>query len=149
MKRLQRKDNWETILSEFIADRVESKLQWGKSDCASIACDMILSITGEDTAYWFRNKYSSPTMAYTLLKDFADGGLIEAIEKLTKEFNMKEWPSPAFAQRGDIVYSEIETCMGGVRGTLGFIGMNGSIVIPGKERLEFIPIEKGLRAWKV
>jgi hypothetical protein len=149
MKRLQRIDGWERLLGLFIADHVESELVWGKNDCCLFACNSILTITGTDTATDFRNKYSTKDKAYKLLKEFAGNGLLETVEKLTKEFSMQEWPSPMFAQRGDLVYSEVETCLGGIRGTLGIVGMNGSIAIPGKDRLEFLPISKGARAWRV
>ena len=146
---MKRVESWEKILAKFIEDRVESELVWGVQDCCLFACDSILSITGEDVAGFFRGKYSTKEKAYELLFEFAGGGLLETVEKITDQFKMIRHPSIFYAQRGDVIYSEIETCLGGIRGTLGIMGMNGSIVIPGKDRLEFIPLEKGLIAWKV
>jgi len=149
MMRLERISGWESKLGDFISSRVDSPLAWGKNDCCLFACDSIEVITGTDPAEWFRGKYSTKEEAYKLLKEFAGGGLIEVVGRLTKEHSMLQLSSPFYAQRGDLVYSEVDVCLGGVMGTLGVVGMNGMIAIPGKDKLEFLPIEKGHIAWKV
>jgi hypothetical protein len=146
---MRRVDGWEIKLHEYITRNREASVQWGEMDCCMFACDCIKEITGIDTAEWFRGKYKSKQKAYSLLKEFGGGDLLATVEILTKQFELKEWARPSFAQRGDLVYSEIETCLGGVRGTLGIVGFNGSICIPGKSKLEMIPIERAKTAWKI
>lgn len=143
-------EDWPTILNDFFIERLAQPFEWGVNDCCLYACDAIYKMTGQDTAYFFRDKYKTKSEAYKLLKEFSGGGLILAVEKLTAEFNMPEYDNPLFAQRGDLVYCELESVIGGVRGMLGIISPNGtSAAIPGKTGLQYITINKVLRAWKV
>lgn len=146
MKRL---NNWEARLKQFIDQRKNRKLSWGVTDCALVACDHILNITGIDTATKFRAKYSTKEEAYKLLEEFAGGGLINTVEKLTKHYKFEEWKNPMLAQRGDLVYCEIPTASVCPQGTLGFVDLNGNIVVAGKNKLVFLTLDKAKRAWKI
>lgn len=149
MNKLKRFQDWNSRLEGYIVENKNKGIEWGKFDCCLFVCNCIQAMTGVDTAYFFRGKYSDKEKAHELLKEFSGGEILSTVEKIAKEFSIEKLPSPLFAQRGDIVYCNIETCLGGVHGTLGIISNNGMIAIPGKDKIEFLGIEKAEIAWKI
>mgnify|MGYP003635745631 CR=1 FL=1 len=145
---MTRFEGWETILTKFIVSRSNEKFKWGKHDCCLFACDGIEAITGDDSAYMFRDKYKDKTGAYSLLKDFSGGGLEETAECLAEEFGMDE-VSKSFAGRGDVALCNVPTVINEELPTLGIIGMSGDIYIAGTRRLQVFSKESGFRFWKV
>ncbi len=143
-----RLEGWEKKLEELIRERSNSPFNYGSIDCCLFACDAVEAITGRDPGEWFRGKYKSQKEAYRLLKEFADGEILETAEKITSALGMPEI-HPNFAQRGDVVYCKIETLRLGLNYTLGILSINGQIAVPGKNGLEFYPLERGIKAWKV
>ena len=145
---LIRVDGWETRLDEFITSRINKRFVWGEHDCALFACDAIKEITSIDVAYWFRNKYRNKSTAYELLKDFGGGGLLETVQKLSKEFDMPEIKM-SFAGRGDWVLCNVQTAINEELPTLGIIGMSEKIYIAGTTQLQIFNKDVGVKFWKV
>lgn len=108
--RRRRVQGWEAALARFLSDRAEQPFEWGRSDCCLFACDGILALTGLDPAAWFRGRYADMRGAAAALREFSDGGALEAVaERIAREQGFDEIPLP-FVQRGDCVL--IETSQG-------------------------------------
>jgi hypothetical protein len=145
---LIRVDGWETRLDEFITSRLNKRFGWGENDCALFSCDAIKEITNIDIAYWFRGKYRNKFTAYELLKEFGSGGLLETVQKLSKEFDMPEIDK-SFAGRGDWVLCNVPTVINEELPTLGIIGMSEKIYIAGTSQLQIFDKDIGVKYWKV
>lgn len=104
----RRAQGWEIRLADFIAARMSSPFVWGVSDCCLFACDAILEVRGVDPAAWFRGRYSDHRGAALALREFSDGGDLEAAaEKIALEQGFDEIAS-AWMQRGDCVLIETD-----------------------------------------
>lgn len=106
--RRRRVNAWEARLVDFLIARATTPFKWGASDCCLFACDAINAISGEDPAAWFRGRYDDHRGAVLALREFSDGGDLEAVaEKIALEQGFDEIP-PAFMQRGDCVLIETD-----------------------------------------
>jgi hypothetical protein len=109
--------------------------------------DGIKAITGVDIASDFRGKYSTEEEAFALIK-FLTGGTTaaDAAAFCAKKHNLKEWPRPLCAQRGDLVAFKAPS------GFLvsGLVHLNGRhVVAMGHDGLYRFPISGIDRAWHV
>ena len=145
---MERVSGWEIRLDNFINSKLNERFNWGTHDCTSFACDGIKEITSIDVAYWFRGKYQNKSIAYELLQEFGGGGLLETVEKLSKEFNIPEIDKP-FAGRGDWVLCNVPTVINEELPTLGIIGMSEKIYIAGTTQLQIFNKDVGVKFWKV
>tara|TARA_B100000686_G_C16621135_1_gene879294 strand:- start:81 stop:551 length:471 start_codon:yes stop_codon:yes gene_type:complete len=141
---MERRENWEHFLSEFIFKRKDCPFEYGKNDCCLFVADAVEVMTGIDTAEDFRFQYKGKKEAYNLLYRFSGGYILETVRKLTKAYGMPEI-KPGFASRGDVVL--IDGLMGEA---LGIVDMSGTkIVVPGKKGLTAFPFEVIKKAWRV
>jgi len=145
---MERIEGWEIKLDDFINSRQNQKFVWGTHDCALFACDSIKEITGVDPAYFFRGKYETKDEAYSLLKEFAGGGLEETVEKLSLDLGFEE-VKEKFASRGDWVLCNVPTVINEELPTLGIIGLTEMIHIAGTRQLQIFEKTSGVRFWKV
>jgi len=139
-----RYSNWESRLALHI-DTIRNKpFCWGDHDCALMAADCALAITGTDFAAEFRGKYSTEQEAYDLIQQYAGGGLMALAEKIATEFNLLE-VKKSFAQRGDIVLAEDDG-----RNTLGVINLSGrGVLLPSVDGMVTRSLECVKRAWRI
>ena len=145
---MERVSGWEIRLDNFINTRKNEKFKWGTHDCALFSCDAIKQITSIDVAYWFRGKYKNKYGAYSLLKRFAGGGLLETVQKLSEEFDMPEI-NMGFAGRGDWVMCNVPTVINEELPTLGIIGMSNNVYVAGTNQLQMFEKDIGIKFWKV
>jgi len=108
------------------------------------AVGCIQVVTGKDTAAFFRGKYADEQTAYSLIRQFAGGGLVEMVEKATAEFGFAE-VGKNFAQRADLVLYNNDG-----HDTLGVMDFSGRFVmIAGKAGVIKLPPENIKRAWRI
>ena len=120
---MQRLNNWEQLLAEFIAKNKNTSFQWGVFDCCLFACDAVLTITGVDMAQDFRGKYTTAKEAYEFVKNFAGDGLAELVAKRAQELGITEI-KPLLAQRGDVVLVNKDG-----HDSLGIVGLDGRFAL--------------------
>lgn len=140
---MKRKEGWEKIFNDHVEEHRELKREWGKNDCCLSIVSWILKATGVDTSLSFNWSYKTKKEAYELLSKYA-GGFDQAIDKLTKEFEMPECPV-LMAGRGDI---GIASGNGG--NALGIVGPTGRhLLIQGKEGWDEVPMKSVIKTWRV
>ena len=142
---MQRKETWVTDLYAFVRSRKDTPYEWGTNDCCSFPCDAILAMTGTDVYEEFRGKYVTEAEAGAVLQEVVGStDKVDAIEYITKKFEMKEIPVP-FAQRGDVVL------LNGDEGVaLGIVHLDGvNVAAVAGDGLHRVPIKFATRAWKV
>mgnify|MGYP003154361337 CR=1 FL=1 len=145
---MERIEGWEIKLDDFIKSRQNKKFEWGIHDCALFSYDAVREMAGIDVACYFRGKYKTKDGAYSLLKEFAGGGLEDTAEKLAKQFGLKEIEL-GFVGRGDLALCNVPTAINEELPTLGVVGMTEKIHIPGTRQLQVFEKTSGVRFWKV
>jgi len=141
---MERRENWEHFLSEFLFKRKNSSFRYGRNDCCLFVADAIEKMTGVDPAWEFRGKYKTKSGAKHLLLQFAGGNILETVKRLTISYGMPEI-SINFAGRGDIALVN-----GEMGDALGVIDMTGEkVAIPGRKGLVFFPTIAIKKAWRV
>lgn len=132
--------NWPTLLTAALEPRWRETHEWGRNDCALLACDAVLAITGVDLAAEVRGRYWTEQEARALLKELTGGGgLAEYAEKIAAVHNLESvsWQE---LRRGDIGF--LETPDGGA---LGVVWPSGRLVVPGN----MLPARMAIRGWKI
>ncbi len=89
---MQRKDNWEKNFYDCLKEMAAQPWKWGQHDCAIMAANVIMAMTGVDLAEKVRGKYKTKRGAAGLIA--RAGGLVGLIDC--------EIINPTFAQRGDL-----------------------------------------------
>jgi hypothetical protein len=142
---LQRTENWEVLLHDFLTERIDKPFEWGMNDCALFTCDCIQALTGTDVATEFRGNYIDEKSAFKIMKKIAGSPTVEAVaDYVTKQFEMPE-VKPLLAQRGDVVL--IEGSEGLALGIVHMDGIHAVFVSP--DGLKKLPVRQALRAWRV
>lgn len=146
---MRRYANWPDRLICFLADRDRTPLKWGKSDCSLFACDAINAMNGSDPGHWFRERYETKKQAFKLLKQFAGGGLTEAVEKIAKEMDYPEIPTEK-ANSGDMVLIDVENVHPDAYGLTAAIMVCPEVAIAqGKDNLVYVDDPDIKRAWTI
>ena len=141
---MERRENWEHFLDEFIFKRQNSTFQYGSNDCGLFVADCVERITGVDIAEEFRGRYSTKNGCYQLLKEFSGGGVDETFQKLSKSYGFHEI-NTNYAGRGDIVLVE-----GEMGDAVGIVDMTGEqVAIPARKGLIYFPMIAIIKAWRV
>ena len=151
---LQRFPAWPELLEKFINRRAEQPFAWGTNDCATLACDAVLAMTGTDIAEPLRGGYTSALGAARRMRDFikkrsqkalAEALRLEAVAVvIAREWLIDEVPILE-AQRGDIALLDTE-----LGAALGVVSLNGwEILAPGTEGLMRLPLRSASRAWRI
>ena len=131
-----RRDNWPSLLAQFIEARREQPFAWGSNDCCIFAANWVETCTGVDHALAWRGRYSSGLGAARFL-DEAGG-----VEALVDALGLQR-VAPQLAGRGDIVAQETGRGM-----TLG-ICLGETTVFVAKTGLVFGPISNVETAWRI
>jgi hypothetical protein len=134
-------------LDAFIDARRTVPFEYFAHDCAHIAAEWVQECTGRDVLVDLRGP-DAPLGRRSLLAALrtvkAAGGFIQAGSQRLGPF------LPALmAQRGDVVLVLSGGKVGHVRGYSFGICTGPHIVCPGNERLEFLPLDQGVAAWRV
>jgi Domain of unknown function (DUF6950) len=122
--KLVRRDNWQTILHNYLMTRLATPFRYGAFDCCLFVCDCIHAMTGVDPAERFRGKYETRCEALELINAETGRYSIRSIAlKISAEYEM-ERVSPMLAHRGD-------ACL--VRRTgdwsLGIVALDGQTIL--------------------
>lgn len=128
-------------LHAAVAARRRQPFQWGETDCAFLACDLVMAATGVDYAAPFRGRYRTAAGAARALRRFAGGGLEAAAEKITRDNGLEEVP-PLMAQRGDFVL--VDETEGPALG----VCLGPHIVAAGPAGTVLRPLAAARRAWR-
>ena len=146
---MRRYADWPDKLINFITKRDRTPLEWGKSDCSLFACDAINAMNGSDPGHWFRERYETKKQAFKLLKQFAGGGLTEAVEKIAKEMDYPEI-QPEKANSGDMVLIDVENIHPDAYGLTAAIMVCPEVAIAqGKDNLVYVDDPDIKRAWTI
>ncbi|HTN12513.1 MAG TPA: hypothetical protein VL154_16205 [Acetobacteraceae bacterium] len=135
----KRVPTWPERLAALIEERRHTPFVWGTHDCCLFAADAVLATTGADPAAEWRGRYDSEAEALELL---GARGLEGTVADAMAAFGAPECPVLA-AQRGDVVLAT-----SGNEPLVG-VAFGSRIVVPGPERLVFLPLSAGSRAWAV
>ncbi|WP_143589608.1 DUF6950 family protein [Thalassospira mesophila] len=141
-KAVRRLPHWEMLLEGWHKVAGTRPFLWGKSDCCLTACDAVLAITGIDPAGELRGRCHDRRSAIRVMRDYAGGGVESTVVKAFAACGFADVP-PLFARRGDcgLVPSDdgpaLAVCMG------------KNWAAQGKDGLVYVPLQDGLRAWRV
>lgn len=133
-------------LGDFLLERADQPFIWGVRDCSLFAADAIYKMIGVDIASEFRGQYHDEKSAFRLIKKVTGGTTVaDAAAWCADQYDLKEWPNPKRAQRGDLAIVE-----NAGRLIAGIVHLNGSEVIALAESgLIRIPLTEIKRAWRV
>jgi hypothetical protein len=130
----------DAAIYQLVRDRITLSFEWGIRDCAMLAFDVILAITGKDPAPDLRGRYSTGEEAVALLRTL--GGL----EGIARD----RFGPPAEEMRdGDIVLLHRHLCIGPTA-DLGAFGVfwRGLIVAQAPRGIGYTRPEQVKRAWR-
>jgi len=106
-------------------------------------------MNGSDPGHWFRERYETKKQAFKLLKQFAGGGLTEAVEKIAKEMGYPEI-QPEKANSGDMVLIDVENIHPDAYGLTAAIMVCPEVAIAqGKDNLVYVDDPDIKRAWAI
>jgi len=129
--------NWEARLANYLKQIGSKPFVWGEHDCALMAANAVMAITGVDYASKWRGQYHDALGAARLLGE-------DGVEAPMKELGFQEI-DPAFAKRGDVVMFENDGRM-----ALGVIETSGVyIAAPGPNGLVMIKRDQAMKAWEI
>lgn len=140
---MKRARDWAVRLDAYIAAGQRAPFRRGRNDCCLFACGAIAAMTGVDPGAWFRGRYASAFGARFMLRQFAGGGLEEAVDKLAAELEAAEIPALS-ASRGDLC---LAGSLDGISGLGICLGPRAAFMTPAG--LAFVPITRVKRAWRI
>lgn len=137
---LARSQDWPERLAAFIDARRYAPFAWGTNDCATLAADAVLELTGVDPMASLRGTYGTEDEADGVIS--AAGGLEALADSLAAAAGLGAC-LPLFAQRGDVVLVEHGNIL-----ALGVV-TGDAVAVPGPDGLAFLPLRAAARAWAV
>ena len=118
---------------------------WGKHDCCYFACTGLV-VQGLQNPMIGVSAYRTARGAVKAIKNLG-GSLDTAATALALKVGLHE-VKPAFAGRGCVVLTEVETPEGLIEPALGLVGLNGTIAqFAGGTGLVWRPLADCRRAW--
>ncbi len=117
---LTRIDNWDAAFHAVLDDWAAAPFEYGSRDCALLAADVVLALTGTDFGAPFRGRYRSAAGSVRALRLYGAGDL-----PATLTAALGAPVHPAFAGRGDIVMlgGNAGVCTGGQSLFVGDAGL--------------------------
>ncbi|MCQ4575426.1 MAG: hypothetical protein NOU37_09310 [Candidatus Brocadiales bacterium] len=137
---MKRVEDWPERLDEYVESVKDKPFEYTMHDCCAFMAMAVIVITGVDVMKGLRT-YTDKQSAYRVIKDYAGGGVAEAVEKAMSDHGFQEVP-PLMAQRGDVVLFQTE--LGDTTG----ICVGDRITAPGEKGLLFNPLTDIKRAWR-
>jgi hypothetical protein len=131
---MKRREDWAEQLADYLDARRDVPFAWGGNDCASFAAGAVEAMTGEAT------QIQQIESAAAYLHFLRDHGPLDAIVDDTLGERL---PSPAFAQRGDVVLLFVDE-----RATLG-VCIGTEAAAPGPDGMLAVPMTAARAAWRV
>lgn len=131
---MKRREDWAEQLAQYLDDRRDAAFAWGVQDCATFAAGAVRAMTGQTLDI---PRVESADAYARLVREH--GPLADQVAELLGA----PLPSPAFAQRGDVVLVAI-----GGRETLG-VCIGAEAAAPAAEGLLMVPMATASAAWRV
>ena len=144
---LTRTPHWDTReFHDWLLGNAETPYRYGTFDCCLMPADAIRSFTGVDLAADVRGRYTDVPSSLAVIAEVCGGNSTEdAVAWCAVKHELKEWPGPLFAQRGDLVLLEDAGRLIG-----GVVHLNGRhCVAAGVTGLKVLPLGAIRRAWKI
>jgi hypothetical protein len=136
-----RKENWASLLSEYIEKNMHKPFKRGSHDCAMFAVNCAHVMTGKDYAGDLRQVYKSREQAMEVLKG---KGFID-LEQVATDRLGEPYVFSVMAKRGDCV-----SVHGTEGAALAIVDLSGKqAVTTGKKGLEFHPMKSWVKAWSI
>lgn len=135
---MNRPDGWEIRLRELIESARHKPFAWGSHDCATFAIEDYKAMTGEPPAFlfeWHDQQGAEAILAARSLEDMGRAMFGEPLEG---------WMA---ARRGDIAL--VSTTFAEPLHIAFGIVTGGTVAVPGAECLQFVPLRKVLKSWRV
>lgn len=133
---LRRLPDWPERLADYLARSRTAVFAWGSTDCACFAAGDVLAITGCDV---LPGRWADRAEAVRILRE--QGGLVAAVDAA-----LPRLPSPAYAQRGDVVLVQASV----PRGRRWLAVCDGARAwAPGPAGLVAVPMTHAVHAWGV
>ena len=108
---LTKKNNWQILFNEFIAQNRFKVFKWGSWDCCKFSNAVIKAMTGEDLIPK-ELKWKNEKEAMQSIKNYG-GTLSKSIAKACKVKGVKQVPN-TFMQKGDLVVYKEESELVGI-----------------------------------
>lgn len=131
---MKRREDWAEQLAQYLDERRDAAFAWGVQDCATFAAGAVQAMTGESPAI------PQVESAAAYLHFLRDHGPLDAIVDDTLGERL---PSPAFAQRGDVVLLFVDE-----RATLG-VCIGAEAAAPGADGMLTVSMSTASAAWRV
>lgn len=131
--------DWPERLAALVEARRHLPFAWGAHDCCTWMADAVVAVTGRDPAAPWRGQYTTEAEAMAML---GASGLEAVVAARMVEFGAPECPVRA-VQRGDAVLAVLRN-----EPLLG-VALGPRIAVPGIDRLQWLPLSAGVRAWAV
>ncbi|WP_051785785.1 DUF6950 family protein [Endozoicomonas numazuensis] len=100
---MQRREDWEVRLIDWLHKAIDTPFQWGQFDCALAAADALQAQTGHDFAKGWRGQY---TTAGGALKQLLKRQCHDVYEVVARELQTIR-VEPQQLQRGDIAGADL------------------------------------------
>lgn len=141
MIELQRVTSWRTRLDSIIEGHRHYPFAWGSHDCAYLAFDAVLAMTGVDLMEPYRGKYKSQEEAEVLLKS---RGFVSHIDELA---TLVPAVSPSKLQTGDLAV--IDTQLTDLPGEALGIVTGSRITALGFNGVGSVSLRRAVRGFKI
>jgi len=141
---MQRFVNWAARLEVFLHANASRPFVYGQFDCCLFVSDAVQAMTGVDPAAGLRG-YDSAKSARLVMRECCGARSVAAFVACVAERCGMSEVSARFARRGDVVLVKRPRDY-----SLGLVALDGrSLVVAGAGRLVLVPLELGIRAWRV
>lgn len=130
---MERYQDWPLRLNLAIEDARSAPFDWRTHNCATFAADVVEAMTGERLHDTFAALHGHRRHAIAASKRMR--ALVSA--------QLPVMIAPPYAQRGDVVYVEIDGTAG-----LGICNGNTAVCL-GPDGLAFVPMEAAQCAWRI
>ncbi|MDM0086747.1 MULTISPECIES: hypothetical protein [unclassified Variovorax] len=134
-------------LDAFIAERRSRPFEYFHHDCVLIAAEWVIAKTGTDPLSDLRAAggiYDRRNLL-TALRLVRSSGGFEAVASA----RLGAAHAGLMAQRGDVVLARSGRRVGRVSGYSFGICTGSHLVVPGDDRLEFLPLTAGVASWRL
>ena len=128
-------------LERLLRARADKPFRWGTHDCAMLAFDSVLMLTGSDPARDLRGAWTDALGAMRKLREL--GGWDGVALRFGAEI------APADTLPGDVLLLDSKTCQadGSEHGALAVRWGDGAVA-QGPDGLVSVPLSSALRAWR-
>ncbi|MBL4838421.1 MAG: hypothetical protein JKY34_12675, partial [Kordiimonadaceae bacterium] len=104
-----RKQNWLALLGAAVSVQIKAPFDYGKRDCCTSACDLIVAMTDTDLMAELRGKYRTAIGAVRVVKKTGAVDLLGLARNICAEHGCEEIDT-VYAGVGDLVVTDQAFC---------------------------------------